>query len=159
MANFAGFGNWFEGPRRTWLFVLIENLRAELTWSDALVGCCAVAILSAVLIGFRHQNVPDYKLGQIANQDVRAAQTFIYEDAAATILKRSVAESEYPALYQLESDLISEREKALSSAFSKARDILAENSITIRTEMTPALQHELLENLTADDNHQPLVRD
>jgi putative nucleotidyltransferase with HDIG domain len=130
--------------------VLIENLRAELTWSDALVGCCAVAILSAVLIGFRHQNVPDYKLGQIANQDVRAAQTFIYEDAAATTLKRSVAESEYPALYQLESDLISEREKAFSAAFSKARDILAENSITIRTEMTPALEHELLENLKAN---------
>jgi cyclic-di-AMP phosphodiesterase PgpH len=105
-------------------------------------------ILSVILIGFRYQGIPDYKAGQIADQDVRAIQDFTYEDTAATALKRAEAESVIPALYQLESEIITEKEKSISAGFSIARDILTDNSITRKTELTPALERELLDELS-----------
>lgn len=147
MANFAGFGRLWEGPRQRWYLLLLENLRSSLSWLDVFIGCCAVTILSVILIGFRYQDIPDYKVGQIADQDVRAAQDLIYEDTDATALKRAAAESEIPALYQLQSDLIAEKKKSISRAFLVARDVLAENSITPKTELTPEVVQDLIGEL------------
>lgn len=147
MANFAGFGRLWEGPRQRWYLLLLENLRSGLSWLDVLIGCCAVTILSVILIGLRYQDIPDYKVGQIADQDVRAAQDLIYEDTDATALKRAAAESEIPALYQLQSDLIAEKKKSISRAFLVARDVLAENSITPKTDLTPDVVQNLVGEL------------
>lgn len=134
-------------PRQRWLLYLLENLRSGLTWIDFCVGLCATILISIILIGFRSPVIPAYKVGQIADRDVRATQDVAYEDHAATNLKRDEAESSVPALYQIESDLISEREKAITSAFSIARDILTKNEFTLDSELTRPLEQKLLEEI------------
>jgi cyclic-di-AMP phosphodiesterase PgpH len=128
MAASAGFRRWRERPRQQWYLKLLENLRSKLTWRDIFVGCCATVAISIILIGFRYQSIPEYESGQIADRDVRATQDVTYEDHAATNLKRADAEASVPILYQLESDLIAERIKTIDTAFSDARDLIAENA-------------------------------
>jgi cyclic-di-AMP phosphodiesterase PgpH len=149
MDTIARIGRWWEGPKQHWVIRLLENLRSELTWRDALIGCGAVLILSGVLVGFRFQYIPDYKTGQIASEDLRAFQDVVYEDRAATALKRAEAENEIPALYQLESDLIVERKKILGAALSEARAFLAANSASPNPKPVPVTEQELSSKLEA----------
>ena len=147
MATFARFGRLWERPRQRWYLMLLENLRSNLTWLDVFVGFCATILISIILIGFRYQVFPEYKAGQIADQDIRAGQDVTYEDSAATDLKRAEAEAGVPALYQLDSDLISNHVKLIDSAFSNARNILAESAATPNTKLSPATEQEFLKKL------------
>ncbi len=149
MAPFARFGRWWERPQPRWYLKLWVNLRSSLTWIDALVGFSAIIVISLVLIGFRYQIIPEYRVGQIADQDVRAVQDVIYEDRAATDLKRAEAAAAVPALYQLDSNLIFARERAISAAFSDARDILFENGVTPGRRPSASAERELLKKLEA----------
>jgi cyclic-di-AMP phosphodiesterase PgpH len=125
MTTFNKLGRWWEKPKQQWYIRLLLDLRSDLAWSDLLIGFLATAGISFVLIGFSFQNIPDYQAGQIAHEDVRAFQDAVYEDADATALKRLDAEKGIPALYQLDSDRVSNCEKNIASAFSEARSILA----------------------------------
>lgn len=147
MSTFEKIGRWWEGPQQRWYSKLLENLRSRLTWPDVLVGFCATLLVSATLIGFRYQVIPDYKAGQIADQDVRAIQDVTYEDSAATDLKRAEAEAGVPSVYQLDTDLIAEREKTIAAAFSRAREILGQNLVNERSLLTPAIERELVRRL------------
>jgi cyclic-di-AMP phosphodiesterase PgpH len=149
MATSAGFEKWGERPRPQWYLQLLENLRSELTWSDALVGFCAAAIISVILIGFRYQVIPEYEAGQIADREVRAIQDITYVDRAATNLKKAEAEAAVPVLYQLESEHISNRVKDIAVAFSEARNILAANTLSNRTIRSSSDQARLIQELTA----------
>jgi hypothetical protein len=126
---------------------LLENLRSRLTWLDVSAGFCATIVISIILIGFRYQTIPEYRAGQIADQDVRAVQDVTYEDGAATDLKRAEAEAGVPALYQLDSDLIAEQLRSISAAFSDARNVLADSAVTPSTKLSPAAERELLGKL------------
>jgi putative nucleotidyltransferase with HDIG domain len=150
MAAFERFGRWRDRPQQQWYLMLLENLRSNLTWLDFFVGLSATIIISAILIGFRFQIIPEYQVDQIADQDVRATQDVTYEDSAATNIKRAEAEESVPALYQLESDRIASSLKSISSAFAKARDILAENAVTPNKRLTPAAEHKLVARLEAE---------
>lgn len=121
-----GFDRWRERPKQAWYAQLLENLRSRLTWLDLLVGFCAVIIVSAILIGFRYQVIPEYQPGQIADQDIRAVQDVRFEDTEATKLKQAEAEASVPAIYQLDSDRIADREKSIAGAFSRGRQIIEE---------------------------------
>ena len=146
MDTFERLGRWWEQPRQRWYVKLLENLRSRLTWLDLLVGFCATLIISAILMGFRYQVIPEYKAGQIADQDIRAIQDVTYEDRAATLLKRAEAEAGVPALYQLDSDIIADREKAVSASFSRGRALIAEKAVDIST-LSPVLEREFLKTL------------
>jgi membrane-associated HD superfamily phosphohydrolase len=147
MATSAGFEKWGERPRPRWHLQLLENLRSQLTWPDALVGFCAAVIISLILIGFRYQAIPQYEAGQTADREVRAIQDVTYVDRVATDLKNAEAESAIPALYQLESDLISNKVKAIAAAFSEARDILAANNLSYGENRSKPDQAKLLQKL------------
>ena len=147
MSTFSRIGRWWERPQQRWYLQLLENLRSRLAWLDVLVGFCATVIAAAILIGFRYQVIPDYKPGQIADQDVRAIQDVTYEDTAATHLKRAEAESVVPIVYQIDADLISDREKAIAAAFSRGREILDQNSVSEKSPMAPALERDLINKL------------
>jgi len=147
MANFERFERWRERPKPRWFLTLLENLRSKLTWLDLLVGLTASILISAILIGFRFQTIPEYKADQIADQDVRAIQDVTYEDTAATELNRAEAEARVPALYQLESNLISDRVESISAAFSQAREILSENEITPKKRLSDSARQEILGKL------------
>ena len=151
MTTSGGFGKLWERPRRQWYLSLIHDLRSGLSWGDAVIGLLAVIAVSFILIVFRHQTIPKYEAGQIADRDVRAFQDAVYDDDDATALKRAEAEAAVPALYLIKTDLIDSRVKSLASAFSTARDILtidvfSEESAEKKTSRA-ALLKELQERL------------
>ena len=128
---------------------LMDNLRSKLTWRDVLVGFCAAVVISATLIGFRYPSIPEYRVGQISAADVRTGQDVVYEDTAATDIRRAEAEAGVPALYQLESGLIDSQEKTISRAFSDARAILQESGIIPEAKLSKAAESGLLKKLEA----------
>ncbi len=134
-------------PRRRWFINLLENLRSKLTWLDLCVGLCATILISFILTGFRYPVIPAYTVGQIAERDVRAAQDVTYDDAAATKIKREEAESDIPALYQIDSDLISEREKVMANAFVRAREILAKHAVGPNAKLPPSAARNALSEI------------
>ena len=151
MTTSGGFGKQWERPRQQWYLSFIHDLRSGLSWLDAVVGLLAVIAISLILIGFRHQSIPKYEAGEIADRDVRAFQDVVYDDEDATELKRAEAEASVPALYQIETNLIDNMVRSLASVFSKARDTLAkdafsEENANIKTNRA-ALIKELRENL------------
>lgn len=147
MATSTKSGKFSNGPRRRWRLKLLENLRSKLTWLDLCIGICATFLISFILIGFRYPVIPAFKVGQIAERDIRATQDITYEDRAATNLRREEAETSVPALYQIDSDLISRREKAIATAFSSARDILAKKEITPDQKLTSPLERKLIKEI------------
>ncbi len=148
MTTVAKLGKRDRPPQR-WFLKLLENIRSQMTWLDLLVGLCASAIIAVLLIGFRYQFIPDYKTGEIANEDVRALQDLTYVDANATDERRLKARENVPALYQLDSNLVFDIEGEISKAFLEARDILAEKQITSKEKLTADIEKALLKELEA----------
>ena len=70
---------------------IFENLRSQLSWPDLLVGLLATLLLSGLLVGFHFHSIPDYQVGDIAAQEVRAPQDITYEDKAGTAAEREMA--------------------------------------------------------------------
>ncbi len=138
-----------ERPPAHWFRKLLENLRSQLTWLDVLVGFGATVVIAAALVGFHYQAIPDFKPGEIADQDVRAMQDVTYEDTAATDQKREAARAAVPALYQLDSDLVSSREAEISKAFAAAREILAQRRFPAQGEVSDSREVEILKELQA----------
>ncbi|HYK88283.1 MAG TPA: HDIG domain-containing protein, partial [Acidobacteriota bacterium] len=130
-----------------WYRKLLDNLRSQLTWLDCLVGLGATMIVAALLVGFRYQVIPELKVGDIANQDVRAMQDLTYEDAAATAQKREAARASVPALYELDASAISSREGEIGKAFAAARDLLAQRHLREGGEISGAHEKEIVEEL------------
>jgi len=73
-----------EPSAKPWLNRLLDNMRSQLTWLDLPVGLGAAAVIALLLVGFRHQTIPEYPVGSIAAQDVRALEHLAYDDAEAT---------------------------------------------------------------------------
>ena len=59
MANLAKLGKGWDIQKRHWYLMLLENLRSELKMRDLFIGFLAAAVLSALLVGFRHQVIPE----------------------------------------------------------------------------------------------------
>jgi cyclic-di-AMP phosphodiesterase PgpH len=146
MVASTGFDRWRERPQQPWHVRLLENLRSKLTWKDILVGFCATMGISIILAGFRYQVIPEYEAGQIADRDIRATQDVIYEDRAATNLRRAEAEAGVPILYIFESDLIAERVNSIAAAFSDARNLISKDA-SAADEQSPATKQALLKKL------------
>jgi putative nucleotidyltransferase with HDIG domain len=147
MSTLVNFGTLRERPRPPWYIKLLQNLRSQMTLWDLFVGSVATLLISSVLIGFRYQIIPEYKAGQIADSEIRAGQDVLYEDTNATNLRRAEEAAGVAALYRLDSDLISDREKTISWAFSQSRNLLAQRGVTAQTKLNPLLERELLNAL------------
>ena len=74
-------------------------------------------ILSLLLIPRIYFNHPDYKLGMIAREHVKADRDFLVEDRPSTDQKRMEALSELSAMYDFDSGLSSRMEANLIQAF------------------------------------------
>jgi len=126
-----------------------ENLRSQLTRLDFLVGLSAALILSGLLVGFRYYAIPDYHVGDVATEEVRALQDASYEDKAATAEEREMARERTPAVYDFDGALIARIERNLSQAFSTARNILAEKKVPAKGALEPAQRAEIIADLQA----------
>ena len=98
-----------DRSKQGWFMRLLENLRSEVRWLDLFVGGGAALLISALLLDFRYQAVPDYKVGDIAQQDLRAIQDVTFEDREATESKRRAAWIGTAALYDLDTSLLQRR--------------------------------------------------
>jgi cyclic-di-AMP phosphodiesterase PgpH len=136
-----------ERPPKSRFRKLLESIRADLTWLDLLVGVAAGLIISGLLVGFRYQSIPDLKVGSIANQDVRALQDVTYIDRAATEQRAQAARTAIPAIYELDTNLISGREAELSKAFSASRDLLGRKKIPPKGELRRIEEQQILQEL------------
>ena len=92
------------------------SLFSRLTPMDILLGFGVVFLLTWLLVGFqlqgliRHQNIPDYNVGDIADRDIVAPYDFTVEDQEATFQKQDNTRKIVPAIFDL--DLIGPRKLA-----------------------------------------------
>ena len=118
-----------EQHRKAWFAGRVAGLKSQLTWADLAFGTAAAMLIAGLLIGFRFQALPEYKIGDIASQDVRAPQDVIYEDKQATANRREAARDRIPALYELELYRIADLQKQMDVAFTAARQVLSAQRI------------------------------
>jgi cyclic-di-AMP phosphodiesterase PgpH len=123
------------------------NLRCKLSWFDLAIGLGVTVTIAVLMLGYRYQSIPDYKIGDTARSDIRASQDFTFEDFAATEQKRAAARASVPALYELDTDRISEREDAVIQLFSAARDLLAQHRISSFNNLNSKQERELVAEL------------
>jgi putative nucleotidyltransferase with HDIG domain len=136
-----------DRPSRSWLLDSLDNLRCRLTWTDAFAGIGLSVIVAVLLTGFRFQPVPDYRVGMLATQEVRATQDLIYEDLEATAQKRAAAMAAVPSVYEIDGQLIDAREQDVARLFSTARDLLAERKIPVEGPIPRGPEAEILNEL------------
>jgi cyclic-di-AMP phosphodiesterase PgpH len=136
-----------DRSKQGWFMRLLDNLRSEVRWLDLFVGGGAAFLISALLLDFRYQAVPHYKVGEIAQQDLRAIQDVTFEDRAATESKRRAAWIGTAALYDLDTSLMQRRQSELSKAFDTARRLLENRKIAPKGEMDRAIEHEIVRDL------------
>jgi putative nucleotidyltransferase with HDIG domain len=147
MANLSRLGKTLDRQPRRWFLRLLKSLRSNLTWRDVIVGFCITAVISAILVGFRHQNIPEFKEGQTANQDIRASKDAQYIDTEATAQKRAEAENRVPFVYQLDQNRVTEIKSAVSRVFYDARKLLEEKGVLQRQRLSSQETRELLNDL------------
>jgi putative nucleotidyltransferase with HDIG domain len=121
-----------------------EGLKSQLTWQDLSFGVAASMLIAGLLLGFRFQALPEYKVGDIANQQVIAPQDVLYEDKQATAERREAARDRTPALYELEVYRIADLEKRIDLAFSTARQMLSAQRIPPRGRLSRSQQKMIL---------------
>lgn len=136
-----------DHPRPGWLKPLFENLRSQMMWLDLFVGLLASATISLLLMGFRHQVIPEYKVGDIAREDVRASQDFTYEDPVATASQREAMRTGVPNLYELHSEIIRNREAEIRKLFDTGRELLSSGHAPVRGGVNGGLLKEVLAGL------------
>jgi len=147
MTNLARLGKGGDRQPRKWSLGILKGLRSRLTWRDVIVGFCASVAISAILVGFRHQNIPEFEIGQAANQDIRASKDVQYIDSEATARKRAEAENRVPFVYRLDQNRITTIEGAVSRVFSDARNLLVEKGIPRQQELTTQEKKDLLNEM------------
>jgi putative nucleotidyltransferase with HDIG domain len=136
-----------DRPGHSPLREIYENLRSQLSWPDLLVGLLATLLLSGLLVGFHLHSVPEYQVGDIAAQEVRAPQDITYEDKAGTAAEREMARELTAVLYDFDGALIARIERDVIQAFAAARNILAEKRVPPRGSLTQKQKAEVLAEL------------
>ncbi|MEJ2109818.1 MAG: hypothetical protein P8Z37_07885 [Acidobacteriota bacterium] len=123
---------WHRKKKRKVFLKLLQSLRSQLSWRELLVGLLSAIVMATILAGFSQQEIPEFKVGDIANQDVRASKDVPYVDEEATTLKRNEARASVPLVYELDQNRISRVKSSIRNAFQKARDHLTEKSVPLQ---------------------------
>ncbi len=132
------------GSLKPWLAETSKRLRSQLTWKDFIIGVGAAVLIATIVRGFQLQTLPEHKVGDIANVDVRATQDLIYEDKQATAGLREAARERTPALYVLDVELIANQEMRIGQAFATARQILSDQKVPPRGKLARNQQARIL---------------
>jgi cyclic-di-AMP phosphodiesterase PgpH len=139
----------FRSPRsnqggKPGFFGTYKEMKARILWPALFVGGAGI-LVAALLLQFRFPGIPEYRTGEIAGQDVRAAQSIAYEDKEATAALREAARERTPALYDFDVQRIAEVERRISRGFAEGRQVLSLQKAPPRGRMhTRAQQKEIL---------------
>lgn len=132
-----------EQPRKAWVVRLLEALKRQLTWPN-LLSAVAAMLIAGLLLGFRFQALPEYRVGDIASQQVIAPQDVLYEDKQATMSRREAARNRTPALYELDVYRITDLERQVDLAFAAARQVLSDQRIPPKGRLSRTQQKLIL---------------
>jgi putative nucleotidyltransferase with HDIG domain len=130
---------WFRG-----VFGKPEN---QLPGLVLLFGAAAALLISGLLLEFKIRGIPEYRIGDIASQQVIAPQELIYEDKEATANRREAARDRTPAVYELEALSIDDLERKIQLAFAAARQALSAQQIPAKGRLTRTQRKVALESL------------
>ena len=108
------------------------SLFSRLTPMDIMLGFGVAFLVTWLLVGFqfqgliRHQNIPDYNIGDIADRDIVAPYDFTVEDQEATFQRQDNTRKIVPAIFDLDLAVNNRVEIELRNAFRDARQIIFE---------------------------------
>lgn len=99
-----------------------KNIASEFTKKTSFhrwtVAICLSVILSFVLTPQIHFSYPDYKVGAIADRDVRADRDFLVEDRLSTDQKRNEAVRDIQSVFDYDSDITFQLKTSVTKAIS-----------------------------------------
>jgi len=85
-----------QARRKNWLAGTLGKRESQPSWLDLLLSAAAALLIAALLLGFKLQGIPEYRIGDIADQQVIVPQEVIYEDKEATASRREAARERTP---------------------------------------------------------------
>jgi putative nucleotidyltransferase with HDIG domain len=136
-----------DRPGQSGFLKISEILRSQLTWRDLAIGLIAALLISLLLVVFRYHAIPDWKAGEIANEEIRVLQDTAYEDTAATEAERASARDRSPAVYDFNGALVARIERDVAQAFALARNVMAEKKAPSKGAIPPAEEADILAEL------------
>lgn len=133
--------------RKTWLPRVFGKRESRVPKLGLFLGVAAALLISGLLLGFKLQGIPEYRIGDIASQQVIAPQEVIYEDKEATANRREAARERTPAIYEFEALRIAALEEKIRLAFAAARQVLSAQRIPAKGRLTRTQRKAALESL------------
>ena len=171
----TGIWNSRRAFRRS--FSKLEKLRlgflSHLSVIDILVGLGMALVVTSLLVGYQFQDIPDYKVGDIADRNISAPYDFPVEDNEATLQRQQEVIQTVPGIFNVDLNVNTRLESKLRAAFAVARSRIAEErekrrisasrplSRVVRSRLLPQLaelvpefsQGKILEICLAHDFH------
>ena len=127
---------------------------AHLTVLQIVIFLASAVALSGLLVGYEFQNIPDYRIGDIADRRIEASQDFQVEDRKATLALRQERIEQVPVVFALDLRINSSLEWELRSSFARARQLIAEEkqrlNISATSSLPRTLRSEFLDELTRE---------
>ncbi len=138
-----------EQREKASLATSMKGLKARIVWPGLFLGA-AGTLIAGLLLGVRLAEIPEYKAGDIALQDVRAPQNIVYEDKGATAARREAARDRTPAIYDVETQRIGDQERKIGQAFADARQVLSLEKVPSKGRLNRSQQKLMLSLLEKD---------
>ncbi len=121
--------------RRSFVVGLKEwgrGLFLDLSPLAILTGVAMTLVISALLVGYEFQSIPDFQIGDIADRIIEARHDFTVRDEEATLQKKQALVRSVAAVFDFDLRVNHRKESQLRGAFAKGRKILQEEQETLR---------------------------
>lgn len=106
-----------------------------------MAGAGMALLLAVVLVTHKFQAFPSYKVGDIAEADIRSSQELWLEDLASTQAKREQVMTSVPAVFDSDASLLAEVESDIQQTFARGREILQQYEKRERTKLPSRLDY------------------
>ena len=103
-----------------------RGLFRDLSPLAMVLGVAMTLAISALLVGYEFQSIPDYRIGDIADRIIEAPHDFTVRDEDATLQKKQELVRSVAAVFDFDLRVNHRKESQLRGAFARARNILQE---------------------------------
>jgi cyclic-di-AMP phosphodiesterase PgpH len=128
------------------------HLLGQVTLLQLLVGFGLALLITLLLVGYQFQRIPEYPLGDVAEQTIEAPHDFEVEDPEATEDKRRRILALVPAVFEHDPRVVERVKAELRGAFARGREILAAERAEQHLPSDRPLPREVLDRLIPELN-------
>lgn len=114
-------------PRTTLIHRFLPFCREEIYCRKVLILVAVSAIIAVLVTPSFTSDSPPFRLGDIADRNVKAKRDFFVEDEAATGKQREEAVRRSPIIYDLDENIAASTFERVGSAFQAMREFLSED--------------------------------